>query len=138
MSRVHDKDRADLIKQYLSEFATELVLFDEVQHLQAVVRRDRMVLLDFMKWVSTAGKASVVMSAAMSDGRRLIDHDAQLLTRFAEIAIPRFKVGVTFGCTLILPIYARAPPTCRTFFSGWLIIILFNLERWLYGDSLLL
>lgn len=96
-----DEERNDLIKRYLSEFATELVLFDEVQHLQAIARRERMLLLDWMKWVSTAGKASVVISAAMSDGRRLIDHDAQLLTRFTEIAIPRFKVGVAFGQFLL-------------------------------------
>jgi hypothetical protein len=96
-----DEERNDLIKRYLSEFAAELVLFDEVQHLQAVARRERTLLLDWMKWVSTAGKASVVMSAAMSDGRRLIDHDAQLLTRFTEIAIPRFRVGVAFGQFLL-------------------------------------
>jgi hypothetical protein len=96
-----DEDRNDLIKRYLSEFATELVLFDEVQHLQAVGRRERALLLDWMKWVSTAGKASVVMSAGMSDGRRLIEHDAQLMTRFTEIAIPRFKLGVAFGQFLL-------------------------------------
>jgi energy-coupling factor transporter ATP-binding protein EcfA2 len=93
--------RNDLIKRYLSEFDTELVLFDEVQHLLALPRRDRMLLLDWMKWVSTAGKASVVVSAAMTDGRRLIEHDAQLLTRFTEIAIPRFRTGMAFGQFLL-------------------------------------
>lgn len=96
-----DEERNDLIKRYLSEFGTELVLFDEVQHLQAIARRHRMLLLDWMKWVSTAGKAGVVMSAAMSDGRRLIEHDTQLLTRFTEIAIPRFEIGVALGQFLL-------------------------------------
>jgi energy-coupling factor transporter ATP-binding protein EcfA2 len=97
----HLHARNDLIKRYLSEFDTELVLFDEVQHLQALARRDRMLLLDWMKWVSTAGKASVVVSAAMSDGRRLIEHDAQLLTRFTEMAIPRFRMGIAFAQFLL-------------------------------------
>ena len=95
------EERNDLIKRYLSEFDTQLVLFDEVQHLQAVARRDRMLLLDWMKWISTAGKTSVVMSAAMTDGRRLIEHDAQLVTRFTEITIPRFRPGVAFGQFLL-------------------------------------
>jgi hypothetical protein len=93
--------RNDLIKRYLSEFGSELVLFDEVQHLQALSRRERILLLDWMKWISTAGKASVVVSAAMADGRRLIEHDAQLLTRFTEMAIPRFRTGVAFGQFLL-------------------------------------
>lgn len=93
--------RNDLIKRYLSEFDCQLVLFDEVQHLHALSLRDRIVLLDWMKWISTAGKASVVISAATSDGRRLIEHDAQLLTRFTEMAIPRFRTGVAFAQFLL-------------------------------------
>jgi len=60
--------RNDLVKRYLSEFDTQLVLFDEVQRLNALARRDRMLLLDWMKWISSAGKASVVLSAAMAMG----------------------------------------------------------------------
>jgi hypothetical protein len=73
--------RNDLIRRYLSEFGVELVLFDEVQHVLALSLRERMLELDWMKWISTAGKASVVLSAAMTSGRRLIEHDPQLLTR---------------------------------------------------------
>jgi energy-coupling factor transporter ATP-binding protein EcfA2 len=97
----HREWRNDLIKRYLSEFAVELVLFDEVQHLQAISRRERILLLDWMKWVSTAGKASVVLSAAIADGRRLIEHDAQLLTRFSEVSIARFRTGAAFGQFLL-------------------------------------
>ncbi len=97
----HGEARNDLIKRYLSEFDTETVLFDEVQHLLVLPRRQRMLQLDWMKWISTAGKASVVLSAAMSDGRRLIEHDAQLLTRFTEISIPRFVQGIVFGQFLL-------------------------------------
>jgi len=93
--------RNDLIKRYLSEFDTQLVLFDEVQHLNALARRDRILLLDWMKWISTAGKASVVLSAAMGDGRRLIEHDTQLSTRFTEMAIPRFRTGIAFAQFLL-------------------------------------
>jgi len=67
--------RNDLIRRYLSEFGVEVVLFDEVQHVLALSLRERMLELDWMKWISTAGKASVVLSAAMASGRRLIEHD---------------------------------------------------------------
>jgi energy-coupling factor transporter ATP-binding protein EcfA2 len=89
--------RNDLIKRYLSEFGVELVLFDEVQHLLALPVRDRMLELDWMKWVSTAGKASVLLAAAMANGRRLIEHDPQLLTRFTEMGIPRFGAGTALA-----------------------------------------
>ena len=104
--------RNDLIKRYLSEFATELVLFDEVQHLQAITRRARMLLLDWMKWVSTGGKVSVVLSAAIADGARLIEHDAQLLTRFTQLRIPRFSVGLPLGQFLLT--LERSLPLRRT------------------------
>jgi len=93
--------RNELIRQYLAEFSTEMVLFDEAQHLQALPRRERFLLLDWLKWVSTAGKACVVLSAAMADGRRLLEQDAQLLTRFTVVGIPRFKPGVAFGQFLL-------------------------------------
>ncbi|HXQ23961.1 MAG TPA: TniB family NTP-binding protein [Candidatus Acidoferrales bacterium] len=93
--------RNDLIRRYLSEFGVELVLFDEVQHVLALSLRERMLELDWMKWISTAGKASVVLSAAMASGRRLIEHDPQLLTRFSEISIPRFAAGPALGQFLL-------------------------------------
>jgi hypothetical protein len=93
--------RNDLIKRYLSEFGVELVLFDEVQHVLALSLRERMLELDWMKWISTAGKASVVLSAAMTSGRRLIEHDPQLLTRFTEISIPRFAAGTALAQFLL-------------------------------------
>jgi len=93
--------RNDLIKRYLSEFGVELVLFDEVQHVVALPLRERMLELDWMKWVSTAGKASVVLAAALASGRRLIEHDPQLLTRFTEMAIPRFAAGTALAQFLL-------------------------------------
>jgi hypothetical protein len=50
----------DLIRRALHELGTRLVIFDEALHLSNLDRSARALVWDWIKWVSTANRVSVV------------------------------------------------------------------------------
>jgi len=88
-------DGDDLIARALRELGTRLVIFDETLHLNNLNRRTQVLQWDWVKWVSTANRVSVVCTGTPGF-EQTIRQEAQLETRFNIMRIPRWSVGATF------------------------------------------
>jgi energy-coupling factor transporter ATP-binding protein EcfA2 len=88
-------DGDDLIGRALRELGTRLVIFDETLHLNNLNRRTQVLQWDWVKWVSTANRVSVVCTGTPGF-EQTIRQEAQLETRFNIMRIPRWSVGATF------------------------------------------
>jgi hypothetical protein len=89
-------DGDDLITRSLKEWGTRLVVFDETLHLENLGNRARALQWDWIKWVSTANRVSVVCTGIPGFEQTIRD-EAQLETRFSIMRIPRWTVGPPFG-----------------------------------------
>jgi hypothetical protein len=100
----------DLIRRALAELGTRLVIFDEAWHLNHLDRSARSLMLDWIKWISTANRVSVVC-AGIPGFEDTIRREAQLETRFHVMRVPRWTVGPAFG--QFLDSYERSLPLRR-------------------------
>ncbi len=93
-------DGDDSIGRALRELGTRLVIFDETLHLNNLNRRTQVLQWDWVKWVSTANRVSVVCTGTPGF-EQTVRQEAQLETRFNIMRIPRWSVGTTFQQFLI-------------------------------------
>jgi hypothetical protein len=85
----------DLIQRALAARATRVVIFDEAQHLLNLPRREQAAHWDWIKWVSTANRVSVVCTG-IPGFESIIREEGQLETRFTIAYLPRWTVGPVF------------------------------------------
>jgi hypothetical protein len=88
-------DGDDLIGRSLQELGTRLVVFDETLHMANLRARSLTLQWDWIKWVSTANRVSVVCTG-IPGFEQTIREEAQLETRFNIIRMPRWGIGPTF------------------------------------------
>jgi hypothetical protein len=100
----------DLIRRALHELGTRLVIFDEALHLSNLDRSARALVWDWIKWVSTANRVSVVC-AGIPGFEQTILQEPQLQTRFQIIRLPRWTPGPAFA--QFLTAYERSLPLQR-------------------------
>ena len=85
----------DLIQRAIAERATRVVIFDEAQHLLNLPRRDQAAHWDWIKWVSTANRVSIVCTG-IPGFESIVREEGQLETRFTIAHLPRWTVGPVF------------------------------------------
>ena len=88
-------DGDDLIGRSLRELGTRLVIFDETLHMGNLRGRLLALQWDWIKWVSTANRVSVVCTGIPGFEQTIRD-EAQLETRFNIMRMPRWSIGPTF------------------------------------------
>lgn len=86
----------DLIQRSLAERATRLVIIDEAQHLMNLKVRDQARTWDWVKWISTANRVSVVCTG-IAGFESMLREEGQLETRFTIAHLPRWNVGEMFS-----------------------------------------
>jgi type II secretory pathway predicted ATPase ExeA len=86
----------DLIQRSLAERATRLVIIDEAQHLMNLKVRDQARTWDWVKWISTANRVSVVCTG-IAGFESMLREEGQLETRFTIAYLPRWTVGEMFS-----------------------------------------
>lgn len=86
----------DLIARALRQLQTRLVIFDETLHMHNLRNRQLRLQWDWIKWVSTANRVSVVCTG-IPGFEQIIRDEAQLQTRFSIMTIPSWSVGPAFG-----------------------------------------
>jgi hypothetical protein len=102
--------RNDLIGRYLAELDTQVILFDEFQHILHLSPRWQRVVVDWVKWISTSAHVHIICAGARGV-ERLVQHDSQLSSRFPVTELPKWVVGKTFGS--FLQAYERSLPLLR-------------------------
>ena len=100
----------DLIQRALAERGTRVVLVDEMKHVENLRRRDQVAHWDWMKWLSTANRVSVVGTGIPGFESRVLE-DLQLETRFALAYLPRWVAGPLLG--QFLAAFERSLPLRR-------------------------
>jgi Bacterial TniB protein len=100
----------DLIHRAIAELGTRVVVVDEVQHILNLPLRDRYAVWDWIKWISTANRVSVVASG-IPGSEAMIVSERQLQTRFEVVHLPRWVVGPAFA--QFLEAYERSLPLKR-------------------------
>jgi type II secretory pathway predicted ATPase ExeA len=106
-TRVHGDD---LISRSLQEQRTRIVIFDEMDHMKHLPRREHSLQWDWLKWVSTLNRVSVVC-VGVPGYEQTIRHDGQLETRFRIMQLPRWTVGPSFS--QFLTAYEQSLPLRR-------------------------
>jgi type II secretory pathway predicted ATPase ExeA len=86
----------DLIQRSLAERSTRLVILDEAQHLMNLKVRDQARTWDWVKWISTANRVSVVCTG-IAGFESMLREEGQLETRFTIAYLPRWTVSEMFG-----------------------------------------
>jgi type II secretory pathway predicted ATPase ExeA len=100
----------DLIQRALTERAARAVIIDEIQHLMNLKVRDQARTWDWVKWVSTANRLSVVCTG-ISGFESMLREEGQLETRFTVAHLPRWTKGEMFG--QFLTAFERSLPLRR-------------------------
>ncbi|HEV2702904.1 MAG TPA: TniB family NTP-binding protein [Steroidobacteraceae bacterium] len=88
-------DGDDLIARSLRELGTRLVVFDETLHMTNLHGRALNLQWDWIKWVSTANRVSVVCTG-IPGFEQTIREESQLESRFTILRIPRWSAGPSF------------------------------------------
>lgn len=100
-------DRIGVIRRMLNAHRTRIVVFDEIQHICHTRSRERAVVLDAIKAVSTTAQVSVVCAGTPVVEREFLA-DPQLERRFE---ITRFQAWQSdLACIRFLNAYERARP----------------------------
>jgi hypothetical protein len=100
----------DLIQQALKERGTRLVIVDEMKHLENLRRADQRAAWDWIKWISTANRVSVV-TTGIPGFESAILQDSQLESRFTLAYLPRWVEGPALG--QFLSAFERSLPLKR-------------------------
>ena len=107
VSRHRSIDQAGVIRRMLSAHQTKIVVFDEIQHICHTRSRDRAVVLDTLKSISTECQISVICAGTPSVERDF-HADPQIERRFEITSFVSWSVGVPFR--RFLETYERARP----------------------------
>ena len=86
----------DVIKRTIEQLGVALVMLDEIQHITNLPRAVRRTVWDWIKWLSTACRVSVVCSGTPG-AEEVILQDRQFKTRFEIVRLPRWQVGPVFA-----------------------------------------
>lgn len=100
----------DLVKQTIKELHIKVVVLDEIHHLNNLPERLRQGMWDWIKWLSTACRVSIVC-AGPPGSEQLILQDLQLKTRFRIYRLTRWRPGPEFAN--FLKIYESSIPLKR-------------------------
>jgi hypothetical protein len=107
VSQRRSVDHAGVIRRMLSSHQTKIVFFDEIQHICHTRSRDRAVVLDTLKSISTDCQISVICAGTPSVEREFLA-DPQIERRFDITSFVSWSVGPTFR--RFLETYERARP----------------------------
>jgi hypothetical protein len=107
VARHRSIDQAGVIRRMLSAHRTKIVVFDEIQHICHSKSRDRAVVLDTLKSVSTECQISVICAGTPSVEREF-HADPQIERRFDITSFVSWTVGVAFR--RFLETYERIRP----------------------------
>ena len=107
VSRGRSVDHAGVIRRMLSAHQTKIAVFDEIQHICHTRSRDRAVVLDTLKSISTECQISVICAGTPSVEREFLA-DPQIERRFDITSFISWSVGSTFR--RFLETYERARP----------------------------
>jgi hypothetical protein len=100
-------DHAGVIRRMLTAHQTKIVIFDEIQHICHSRSRDRAVVLDTLKGISTECQVSVICAGTPSVEREFLA-DQQIERRFDITSFVSWSVGATFR--RFLETYERVRP----------------------------
>jgi hypothetical protein len=107
VSRGRLVDHAGVIRRMLVAHQTKIVVFDEIQHICHSRSRDRAVVLDTLKSISTECQISVICTGTPSVEREFLA-DPQIERRFDITSFVAWSAGATFR--RFLETYERARP----------------------------
>jgi hypothetical protein len=107
VSRRRSVDQAGVIRRMLAVHKTKILVFDEVQHICHTRPRDRAVVLDTIKGISTECQVSVICAGTPSVEREF-QADPQIERRFDITRFVSWSAGVSFK--RFLETYERARP----------------------------
>ena len=107
VSRSRSVDQAGVIRRMLSAHQTKIVIFDEIQHVCHTRARDRAVVLDTLKSISTECRLSVICAGTPSVEKEF-HADPQIERRFDVTSFASWSVGPAFK--RFLETYERARP----------------------------
>jgi Bacterial TniB protein len=100
-------DQSAVIRRMLAAHRTRVVVFDEIQHLCYSRRRDRLVVLDAVKAISTVHQVNVICAGTAGVEREFLA-DPQLERRFEMVTFTRWKNDTAFR--RFLHTYERVRP----------------------------
>jgi hypothetical protein len=100
-------DHSGVIRRMLSAHQTKILIFDEIQHICHTRSRDRAVVLDTLKSISTECQLSVICAGTPSVEREFLA-DPQIERRFDITRLASWSVGAPFK--RFLETYERARP----------------------------
>jgi Bacterial TniB protein len=100
-------DRAAVARRMLTAHQTKVLIFDEIQHICHARARDRAVVLDTIKGISTTCQISVICAGSPGVERDFLA-DPQIERRFEVTQFTAWTVGTAFG--RFLGTYERARP----------------------------
>ena len=107
VSRGRSVDHAGVIRRMLAAHQTKIAIFDEIQHICHTRSRDRAVVLDTIKSISTECQISVICAGTPSVEREFLA-DPQIERRFDITRFVSWSVGAPFR--RFLETYERARP----------------------------
>ncbi len=107
LSRNQSVDRAGVIRRILVAHRTRCVVVDETQHLCHSRARDRAVVLDALKALSTTCQINIICAGTPAVVREF-QADPQLERRFSVTQLPEWNIGPSFQ--RFLQTYERARP----------------------------
>lgn len=107
VTRGRSVDHAGVIRRMLSAHQTKITVFDEIQHICHARSRDRAVVLDTLKSISTDCQLSVICAGTPAVERDFLA-DPQIERRFDITSFALWSVGPAFR--RFLETYERARP----------------------------
>jgi hypothetical protein len=107
VSRHRSVDQAGVIRRMLTAHRSKIVIFDEIQHICHTRSRDRAVVLDTLKSISTDCQISVICAGTPSVEREF-HADPQIERRFDITSFVSWSIGPAFR--RFLETYERARP----------------------------
>jgi hypothetical protein len=107
ITRARFVDRAAVARRMLTAHQTKVLIFDEIQHICHARARDRAVVLDTIKGISTTCQISVICAGSPGVERDFLA-DPQIERRFEVTQFAAWTAGTAFG--RFLNTYERARP----------------------------
>jgi len=100
-------DHSGVIRRMLTAHRTKILVFDEIQHISHTRARDRAVVLDTIKSISTECQLSVICAGTPSVESEFLA-DSQIERRFDIAKLSAWSIGAPFK--RFLQTYERARP----------------------------
>lgn len=107
VSRHRSVDQGSVIRRMLTAHQSKIVIFDEIQHICHTRSRDRAVVLDTLKSISTECQISVICAGTPAVEREF-HADPQIERRFDITSFVSWTLGAAFK--RFLDTYERARP----------------------------